>query len=243
MDKRWRSPAIAAGSTLIALGVVVAVGTSSSSGAAPPSSDASPVAALYEDKQMPLEEFFGVPTDPAEAAAWDHDMVQRGIVECMAERGWSYNPVPFESTTKDGPGTSRQDAANAEILAELSDEQRERYGVDLLNHPDRGVVSCEDVSYGRSHPLNALESEYDAMLESVWSDSNVRAARSDWFSCAGLSQEPTYEEMERVELALRESCSASTGLGNLLANQSYEAQAEFLDAYRQVLTELREDRP
>ncbi len=243
MGRRWKGSAVAVSTLVAGLAVANSVGSGGSLEATEPPVEQDDLQAKYAGQQMPLEAFFEVPRDPMQASDWGHEMVQRGMVECMEARGWEYVAVPAETALSDGPSQTKEEAANDDILNGLSDSERERYLGDLFNFPEQGITSCESIAFDLAHPLNALEGEYDAMIEAVWSDSDVSTAMNMWYSCVGVDRNIDPFELASISQSLRDECNTSTGLDVLLENASFEAQEEFIETYRETLIELKEMRP
>lgn len=194
-------------------------------------------------EQTPLQEFFGVPVDPSAAMEWDHDMIERGIAECMSARGWEYRPVAFEASVTEGLSSDSATAANDSYVTALTPERRAAYTTDLAGYPSGERVPCQDEAMNRAHPLNALQVEYDAMLAEAWAVPELVVANNTWADCLGLSQSSPPEDFIEIDPADQARCDTLSGRSEIMAGVMNEIEQSFIENHHARLTELRADRP
>ncbi len=216
--------------------------------AAATSSAAQPTAVAADapvEDQLPLDEFFGVPSDPIEASTWAFDMRQRGVRECMNERGWFYSSETYEEVSGAGNLAAMPTRTpNNEFFDSLAPIDQQRYaldrwgdGFDRLGLEDV-QVACEDLASDRSHPLNLLPDEHAELESAIANDQRLSVVEAAYRQCLAAKPVPP-----SIGPYAEEQCRAEANLDDALRTVIVEHETAFIDAHREILTALKEQRP
>ena len=192
---------------------------------------AAPPKPVAPNAQPPLEQYFGVPADPEQAAVWYNDMFERGVRDCMAAQGWEYQPMAFNSDT---------DPNDAYFLSRDAEEQN-RFTEDLTGWAGTGA-DCSTVAADRANPIHKLWAEFTEMQAAVYEHPTVIASRAKMASCLGLAADSELGVDDADKAA--QVCPAELAeVQSVTRAAQFALEEAFIDAHRARLDDLKAQRP